>query len=72
MFFFFCSDDGVVSVVQALIYLESIQSLPKRIDSIDSLVDKYLAPTADDSDAAIILEKEELSSIYLEVTNNYV
>ncbi|KMT05743.1 hypothetical protein BVRB_7g166710 isoform C [Beta vulgaris subsp. vulgaris] len=53
-------------LLEALIYLESIQSLPKRIDSIDSLVDKYLAPTADDSDAAIILEKEELSSIYLE------
>ncbi|KAL2900288.1 Pre-mRNA-processing factor 39 [Bienertia sinuspersici] len=53
-------------ILEALIYLESIQSLPKQIDYIDSLVDKYLAPTPDNSDAANVLEREELSSIYLE------
>ncbi|XP_021763301.1 pre-mRNA-processing factor 39-like isoform X1 [Chenopodium quinoa] len=53
-------------ILEALIHLESIQSLPKQIDYMDSLVDKYLAPAPDSSDAAIILEKEELSSIYME------
>ncbi|XP_057534022.1 pre-mRNA-processing factor 39-1 [Amaranthus tricolor] len=53
-------------LLEALLYLESIQSPPKRIDYIDSLVEKYLTPTPESSDAASILEREELSSIYLE------
>uniref|UniRef100_A0A803M969 Pre-mRNA-processing factor 39 n=1 Tax=Chenopodium quinoa TaxID=63459 RepID=A0A803M969_CHEQI len=53
-------------LLEALIHLESIQSLPKQIDYMDSLVDKYLAPVPDSSDAASILEREELSSIYME------
>lgn len=54
-----------------MIHLESIQSLPKQIDYMDSLVDKYLAPTPDNADTASVLEREELSSIYLEVTSNF-
>lgn len=53
-------------LLEALIHLESIQSLPKQIDYIDSLIDKYLAPTNENFDAGSILEREELSSIYLE------
>ncbi|XP_021848523.1 pre-mRNA-processing factor 39-1 [Spinacia oleracea] len=53
-------------LLEALIHLESIQSLPKQIDYMDSLVDKYLAPTPDNADTASVLEREELSSIYLE------
>ena len=55
--------------MQALIYLESIQSLPKQIDYIDSLVEKFIATGPDHADAASVLEREELSNIYLEVTS---
>ncbi|KAH9610318.1 hypothetical protein KSS87_008671 [Heliosperma pusillum] len=54
------------SFLEALIHLESIQSLPKRIDYIESLVEKYLSSVADNSDATNVQEKEDLSSIYLE------
>ncbi|KAJ8443970.1 hypothetical protein Cgig2_020816 [Carnegiea gigantea] len=53
-------------LLEALIYLESIQSLPKQIDYIDSLVEKFIAPGRDHTDAASVLEREELSNIYLE------
>lgn len=53
-------------LLEALIYLESIQSLPKQIDYIDSLVEKFIAPGPDHTDAASVLEREELSNIYLE------
>ncbi|KAL9239066.1 hypothetical protein vseg_013420 [Gypsophila vaccaria] len=53
-------------LLEALIHLESIQSPPKRVDYIESLVEKYLSSAADNSDTASMLEKEELSSIYLE------
>ncbi|XP_074268684.1 pre-mRNA-processing factor 39-1-like isoform X1 [Silene latifolia] len=52
-------------LLEALIHLESIQSLPKRIDYVESLVEKYLS-VADNSDATNVQEKEDLSSIYLE------
>jgi len=55
--------------MQALIHLESIQSLLKQIDHIDSLVEKFIAPGLDHADAARVLEREELSNIYLEVTS---
>ncbi|KAI3514562.1 hypothetical protein L1887_13079 [Cichorium endivia] len=55
-------------VLEALIHIESIQiqSLPKRIDHIDSLVDKFINPPPHNSNPATYIEREELSSIYLE------
>ena len=54
-------------ILQALIHFESVQSLPKRMDYLDSLVDKFIVPTADNPNVASITEREELSSIFLEV-----
>ncbi|KAL5990333.1 hypothetical protein ACLOJK_011231 [Asimina triloba] len=53
-------------VLEALIHLESIQSLPKRIDFLDSLVDKFIMPKPDNTNVTSITEREELSSIFLE------
>lgn len=52
-------------LLEAVIHFESIQSLPKQFDHIDSLVEKFVAP-GPDHDAASVLEREELSNIYLE------
>lgn len=54
--------------MQALIHLESIQSLPKRIDHLDSLVDKFIHTNPESPNAASAAEREELSSIFLEVS----
>lgn len=54
--------------MQALIHVESIQSLPKRIDHIDSLVEKFISPESDNPNPATYIEREELSSIFLEVS----
>ncbi|CAI0434610.1 unnamed protein product [Linum tenue] len=51
-------------LLEALIHLESIMSLPKRIDYLDSLVDKLIAPSSDSTASAA--EREELSCIFLE------
>ncbi|KAJ8558213.1 hypothetical protein K7X08_004979 [Anisodus acutangulus] len=53
-------------LLEALIHLESIQSLPKRIDLLDSLVDKFLVPSPENPNVASVDEREELSSIFLE------
>ncbi|KAL2470577.1 Tetratricopeptide repeat (TPR)-like superfamily protein [Abeliophyllum distichum] len=53
-------------LLEALIHLESIQSLPKRIDYLDSLVDKFIVPDTDSPIVSSIAEREELSSIFLE------
>lgn len=53
--------------MQALIHLESIQSLPKRVDLLDSLIDKFLVPSPENLNVASVDEREELSSIFLEV-----
>ncbi|KAA8543419.1 hypothetical protein F0562_021086 [Nyssa sinensis] len=53
-------------LLEALIHLESIQSLPKQIDYLDSLVDKFIVPSPENPNAASINEREELSSIFLE------
>lgn len=52
---------------QAIIHLESIQSHPKQIEYLDSLVDKFIFPNPDIPSVASIDEREELSSIFLEV-----
>ncbi|CAK9162169.1 unnamed protein product [Ilex paraguariensis] len=53
-------------LLEALIHLESIQSHPKRIDYIDTLVERFIVPNIDYPNAASITEKEDLSSIFLE------
>ncbi|KDP26468.1 hypothetical protein JCGZ_17626 [Jatropha curcas] len=53
-------------LLEAFIYHESIQSLPKRIDYIDSLVDKFIAPNSDSLNSASVADKEEISCIFLE------
>lgn len=53
--------------LQALIHMESIQSLPKQINRLDSLVEKFIAPGPDNPNPASYIEREELSSIFLEV-----
>ncbi|GAB4841260.1 hypothetical protein Ancab_021992 [Ancistrocladus abbreviatus] len=53
-------------LLEALLYLESVQSLPKRTEYLDSLVDKFIMTDPDSSNMAGIVEKEELSRIFLE------
>lgn len=53
--------------IQALIHLEMFLPLPKQIDYLDSLVDKFILPSSDSINAASASEKEELSCIFLEV-----
>ncbi|KAG5586973.1 hypothetical protein H5410_047407 [Solanum commersonii] len=53
-------------LLEALIHLESIQSLPKRVDLLDSLVDKFLVPSPENPNVASVDEREELSSIFME------
>lgn len=53
-------------LLEALIHMESIQSLPKQIDRLDSLVEKFIAPGPDNLNPASYAEREELSSIFLE------
>ncbi|XP_024966810.1 pre-mRNA-processing factor 39 isoform X2 [Cynara cardunculus var. scolymus] len=53
-------------LLEALIHIESIQSLPKRTDHLDSLVEKFISPGPDNSNAASRVEREELSNIFLE------
>ncbi|KAL8160710.1 hypothetical protein V2J09_002247 [Rumex salicifolius] len=53
-------------LLEALIHLESIMTLPKRIDYLDSLVEKFLMPDPNNSHIVSIVEREELSKIYLE------
>ncbi|KAJ9543270.1 hypothetical protein OSB04_022977 [Centaurea solstitialis] len=53
-------------LLEALIHMESIQSAPKQIDRLDSLVEKFVAPGPDNSNPASYAEREELSSIFLE------
>ncbi|KAL5996845.1 hypothetical protein ACLOJK_007767 [Asimina triloba] len=53
-------------LLEAVIHLESIQSLPKRIDYLDSLVEKFITPNDDDTNMASFTEREDTSSIFLE------
>ncbi|KAK1367737.1 hypothetical protein POM88_033829 [Heracleum sosnowskyi] len=55
------------SLLEAVINLESIQSTPKRIKYLDSLINKFIAPNPDNSGAASFIDREELSSIFLEI-----
>ncbi|VFQ86275.1 unnamed protein product [Cuscuta campestris] len=53
-------------LLEAIIHLESIQPQPKRIEYLDSLIEKFIVPTIDASFTASMDEREELSSIYME------
>ncbi|KAK9944990.1 hypothetical protein M0R45_010523 [Rubus argutus] len=55
--------------LEALIHFESIHSLPKKFDFVDSLVLKFVEPNAESPNFASVAEREELSSIYLEFLN---
>lgn len=55
-------------MLQAMIHLESIQPLPKQIEYIDSLVEKFIYPNPENLSVASVEEREELSNIFLEVT----
>ncbi|GFP82959.1 pre-mRNA-processing factor 39 [Phtheirospermum japonicum] len=50
-------------LLEAMIHLESIHTLPKQIEYLDSLVDKYVVPNPENPS---VDEREELSSIFLE------
>ncbi|KAF8412047.1 hypothetical protein HHK36_004607 [Tetracentron sinense] len=50
-------------ILEAIIHRESIQSVPKRIEYLDSLV---IVPNPDISNASVTADREELSSIFLE------
>lgn len=41
--------------------------LPKRIDHLDTLVKKFIIPNTDSPDTASIAEREDVSTIFLEV-----
>ncbi|CAK7333903.1 unnamed protein product [Dovyalis caffra] len=54
-------------LIEALIHLETFLPLPKRIDYLDSLVEKFIVPSSDSVNSASPSEREELSCIFLEV-----
>ncbi|KAF6156417.1 hypothetical protein GIB67_009075 [Kingdonia uniflora] len=53
-------------LLEAFIHLESIQPVPRRVQYLDSLVEKFVTPNSDDSYTASTIDREELSSIFLE------
>ncbi|KAG7984816.1 hypothetical protein I3843_04G179700 [Carya illinoinensis] len=56
-------------LLEALIHFESIQSLPKRINYLDSLVVKFIVPDLESPNVAGPADREELSCIFLEFLN---
>ncbi|XP_042026840.1 pre-mRNA-processing factor 39-like isoform X2 [Salvia splendens] len=53
-------------LLEAMIHLESIQTLPKQIEYLDSLVEKFIVPSPENPSIASVDDREELSSIFLE------
>ncbi|XP_062079656.1 pre-mRNA-processing factor 39-1 isoform X2 [Humulus lupulus] len=56
-------------LLEALIHFESIQSQPKQIDYLESLVLRFIEPNSETLNVASVAEREELSSIFLEFLN---
>jgi len=56
--------------MQALLHFEAIQPLPKRVgvDFLESWVVKFIMPNSESAGVASPTEREELSSIFLEVS----
>ncbi|XP_016903219.2 PHD finger protein ALFIN-LIKE 5-like isoform X2 [Cucumis melo] len=52
--------------IQALIHFEAIQSTAKRIDYLDSLVEKVIVPNTEKATVVSASMREELSSIFFE------
>ncbi|KAA0039695.1 pre-mRNA-processing factor 39 isoform X3 [Cucumis melo var. makuwa] len=52
--------------IQALIHFEAIQSTTKRIDYLDSLVEKVIVPNTEKATVVSASMREELSSIFFE------
>jgi pre-mRNA-processing factor 39 len=53
-------------VIEAIIHLESIFPCEKRIEFLDSLVEKFLTPDPSQGELSSLSDKEEISSIFLE------
>ncbi|PWZ53817.1 hypothetical protein Zm00014a_016290 [Zea mays] len=53
-------------VLEAVIHLESIFPCEKRIEFLDSLVEKFVTPESSQGELASLVDKEEISSIFLE------
>ncbi|XP_008459959.1 pre-mRNA-processing factor 39-1 isoform X2 [Cucumis melo] len=56
-------------LIEALIHFEAIQSTTKRIDYLDSLVEKVIVPNTENATVVSASMREELSSIFLEFLN---
>lgn len=56
--------------MQALLHFEAIQPFPKRVDInfLESWVCKFIMPNSESPSVASAIEREELSSIFLEVS----
>ncbi|KAM0871484.1 hypothetical protein ACQ4PT_039374 [Festuca glaucescens] len=61
------------SILEAVIFLESVFPSEKRIDFLDSLVEKFLTPepTPTQGELASVSDKEEISSIFLEFLDTF-
>ncbi|KAG2542600.1 hypothetical protein PVAP13_9NG648700 [Panicum virgatum] len=53
-------------VLEAVIHLESILPCEKRIDLLDSLVEKFVTHESSHGEGSSLVDKEEISSIFLE------
>ncbi|KAL6648586.1 hypothetical protein ACP70R_012810 [Stipagrostis hirtigluma subsp. patula] len=53
-------------ILEAVIHLESMFPCEKRIEFLDSLVEKFLAPEPSHGEVVSLGDKEEISSIFLE------
>ncbi|XP_042412837.1 pre-mRNA-processing factor 39-like isoform X2 [Zingiber officinale] len=53
-------------ILEAVIHLESMQSSPKRVDYLDSLVEKFISPNLGNANVASAIDREEISCIFLE------
>ncbi|CAM0871886.1 unnamed protein product [Alopecurus aequalis] len=59
------------SILEAVIFLESVFPSERRIDFLDSLVEKFLTPEPTQGELASVSDKEELSSIFLEFLDTF-
>ena len=67
LFFVAVNLTNVTFILQAVIHLESIFPCEKRIEFLDSLVEKFVTPESSQGEVASLVDKEEISSIFLEV-----
>ncbi|KAI3428912.1 uncharacterized protein J3R85_008928 [Psidium guajava] len=52
--------------LESLILMETVMPLPKRIDHLDTLVEKFIVPNTDSPNTTSIAEREDVSTIFLE------